>query len=181
MIAFIPLEESHVPLMCEWLSGGEALRWYGGAAPSVDEIRQKYLRDKPQGGTHCMIIQYGGQSIGHVQYYRVSDYPDWSCLIMGQPGDYGLDLFIGRDELLGRGIGTEVVRTALERLIFSRADAERCLLGPSPENARAIRCYEKCGFRHLRTVTTPHGDREFVMVVERPGSSEYETTSTSRH
>ncbi|MFC1736747.1 hypothetical protein ACFL1X_11565 [Candidatus Hydrogenedentota bacterium] len=30
MTKFVPLDESHIPLMHKWLSGGEALHWYGG-------------------------------------------------------------------------------------------------------------------------------------------------------
>jgi len=179
MIGFNPIEESHIPLMHEWLAGGEAMRWYARGPQTMDEIRQTYLTDKPLGGTHCLIIQYGDRPIGYLQYYRACDYPDWCSVVMAQPGDYGLDLFIGRDELIGKGIGTEVVRAALERLVFTRGDAKRCLLGPSPENARAIRCYEKCGFCHLRTVTPPDGNREYVMAIERPSTPAGDVTSTA--
>jgi len=169
MIEFTPLDESHIPLMQEWLSSGEALRWYGcDGLRSEGDFRQKYLVDKPAGGTHSFIMRRDRIPIGYIQYYRVDDYPDWCSLVSGRHGDYGLDLFIGRDDLIGNGIGTQVVVAALRELVFANDDAERCILGPSPENARAIRCYEKCGFEHVRTVMTDRGEREYVMVTDRP-------------
>ncbi len=166
-VAFVLLEESHIPLMERWLNSGEAFRWYGGRLRTEEELRRKYLVEKPRTGTHCFIIEYGGRPIGYLQYFRIADYPDYYSLLCAEPHDYCLDLFIGRDDCIGRGIGTQVVRAALDRLIFTRPDAGRCLLGPSPENKRAIRCYEKCGFRHMRTVTSDSGEVEYVMAVEK--------------
>ena len=109
MIAFIPFEGSHIPHMRKWLCGGEALRWYGDDAKTEEALRCKYLIEKPRGGTHSFVVAYEGQLIGHIQYYRAIDYPEWCSLVSGQPHDYGLDLFIGRGDLIGRGVGTRLV------------------------------------------------------------------------
>jgi len=172
MVDFIPFDESHIPLMQTWLSGGEALHWYGRDEPKTEaELRQKYLTEKPRGGTQCFIVNYDGEPIGYIQYYRATDYPEWCSLVSGQPHDYALDLFIGRDDLIGHGIGTRVVKAALDKVVFSNDDARRCVLGPSPDNKRAIRCYEKCGFQHVRTVVTETGEQEYIMIAERPNKS----------
>ncbi len=168
-ITFIKLAEEHIHLMRDWLSSGEALRWYGRDEPTDEPaLRQKYLIDKPRRGTPNFIICHKGAPIGHIQYYRATDYPEWCAAVSGRPGDYGLDLFIGRDDLLGQGLGTRVVKAALTDLVFAQADAKRCLLGPEPENLRAIRCYEKCGFKYDRTAIMKNGDAEYIMIIERP-------------
>jgi len=178
MIEFIPLDESHIPLMQQWLSSGEALRWYGRDEPQSETVlRHKYLVDKPAGGTRSFVIHQDEHPIGYIQYYRVADYPDWASLVSAQPGDYGLDLFIGRDDLIGEGIGTEIVHTALRKLVFTNEDAKRCILGPEPDNRRAIRCYEKCGFKHLRTVTTDTDEEEYVMAIKRPNKNPHKIPS----
>lgn len=42
---------------------------------------------------------------------------------------------------------------------------------PDPRNARAVRCYEKAGFRAVREVDTPDG-RARYMVVQCPAQGE---------
>jgi RimJ/RimL family protein N-acetyltransferase len=171
MIAFIPLDESHVSLMHHWLNAGEALRWYGRQPSTPESIRQKYLVTKPEMGTKCFIVHHDHAPIGYLQYYRISHHPRYCALVGAGPRDYGMDLFIGRDDRIGLGIGTRIVAAALKELIFAQGDAERCLVGPSPENRRAIRCYEKCGFRHVKTVVTNAGEREHIMVIEKPNTT----------
>jgi RimJ/RimL family protein N-acetyltransferase len=166
-ITFIPVNELHVPLMLEWLNNGEAFRWYGCRPTTEAAIRQKYLIERPKAGTRCFIIQQNQQPIGYLQCYCISNYPDYCALVGAESQDYGLDLFIGRDDLIGRGIGTEVVVSALRELIFAQVDVRRCIVGPSPDNKRAIRCYEKCGFHYVRTILTPDGQYEHIMAIER--------------
>jgi RimJ/RimL family protein N-acetyltransferase len=168
MITFSPLRPADLPQLHRWLNQGEALRWYGRKISSAAEIREKYLQRLPVESTnHAFLIELDREPIGFLQCYRLADYPDYARLISAQPGDHGLDLFIGRDDLIGRGLGTEIVNTALAALIFSQPDARRCVLGPDPANRRAIRCYEKCGFRHERTVATSGGEDEYIMVCPR--------------
>ena len=38
---------------------------------------------------------------------------------------------------------------------------------PAPTSLRAIRCYEKAGFRRVRVISTPDG-AAMLMVMERP-------------
>lgn len=171
MITFIPLDASHIALMHRWLSHGEAFRWYGRQPTTEESVRQKYLVAKPQEGTRCFIVQHDQEPVAFLQYYRISDHPRYASLVGAEPHDYGMDLFIGRDDQIGRGIGTQIVAAALKELIFAQADAKRCLVGPSPENQRAIRCYEKCGFRYVKTVLTNDTEPEYIMVVETPNAS----------
>lgn len=168
MITFVQFNECHVALMHRWLNHGEALRWYGRQPATEKSIRQKYLIAKPREGTRCFIVQHDDAPTGYLQLYHMSDHPLYSSVVGAKPHDYGMDLFIGRDDQIGRGLGTQIVAAALTELIFSQADAKRCLVGPSPENQRAIRCYEKCGFRHIKTVATNVGEQEYIMVVNKP-------------
>jgi RimJ/RimL family protein N-acetyltransferase len=177
MIEFAALASRHIPLLHRWLNQGEALKWYGRRPQSEADLRLRYLVDKPRSGTHAYVIRRDAEPIGYLQHYRLADYPEYARLIGAAPGDHGLDLFIGRDDLLGRGLGTAIVTAALDQLIFSQPAAQRCLVGPSPENERAIRCYARCGFRHERTVSSPEGEQEYVMVLERPSRSPRSATA----
>jgi RimJ/RimL family protein N-acetyltransferase len=57
-----------------------------------------------------------------------------------------LGLFIGNGDFRGSGFGTDVVRT-LVRWAFRTLNLNRVQLRVYEDNAPAIRCYEKCGFR----------------------------------
>jgi aminoglycoside 6'-N-acetyltransferase len=48
----------------------------------------------------------------------------------------------------GRGLGTDAMRTIADYLITERGH-HRLTLTTSPDNAGAIRCYEKAGFRRV--------------------------------
>ena len=178
MITFVPLDESHVSLMHSWLSAGEALRWYARQLTTEESIRQKYLITKLRTGTRCFIVQYDQEPIGYLQYYRISDYPRYCSLVGAGPHDYGLSAY--EIPCLKRGRFPAswepcrmncFVAAALKELIFAQANAERCLVGPSPENQRAIRCFEKCGFRHVRTVVANDGEEEHIMAAEKPNQT----------
>ena len=59
----------------------------------------------------------------------------------------GIDLFIG-EPYEDRGLGTDAVRTMARYLVNDRGH-HRLIIDPVAHNARAIRCYEKVGFRRV--------------------------------
>lgn len=61
-----------------------------------------------------------------------------------------IDIFLD-PELHGRGIGTEALRMLCEHLIGERGH-HRLTIDPATDNAAAIRCYEKAGFRPVGTM-----------------------------
>lgn len=68
-------------------------------------------------------------------------------------------------ELLGRGLGTAMVRAFVTQL-FADPAVTRVQTDSAPGNRRAIRCYEKAGFRAQREVDTPDG-RALLMYCDR--------------
>jgi aminoglycoside 6'-N-acetyltransferase len=71
------------------------------------------------------------------------------------PGSRGLDQFIGEPEMIGRGHGAEMVRRHVEWLMETGVPAVG--VDPDPDNLRAIRAYEKAGFRRGDVVETEWG------------------------
>ncbi len=60
-----------------------------------------------------------------------------------------------------------MVAQFVERLLCDPA-VTRIQADPRPDNARAIRCYEKAGFHAVGPIETPDG-AALLMVLDRPG------------
>ncbi|HYG73095.1 MAG TPA: GNAT family N-acetyltransferase [Actinomycetota bacterium] len=142
--------------MGRWLSDERVLEFYGGRDAPLDPTRAAadYLETTgPDGPTFGCVIELDARPIGYVQFYRWLDHPEDAARIgMTEPGAYGIDLFIGEPELWGRGLGTRTVELVVRHLVEERA-AMLMTLDPLTTNARAIRAYEKAGFRKDRIVT----------------------------
>ena len=89
----------------------------------------------------------------------------------------GIDLFLADAGRLNQGLGTEMVRQFVARL-FEDPRVTRVQTDQSPDNPRAIRCYEKAGFfaagtgHHSQSAGPPHDHRPRVTAVpvqQRPG------------
>ncbi len=64
-----------------------------------------------------------------------------------------IDIWIGEAAYLGRGYGTRMMRWAID-LCFAEPAVEAILIDPLTSNTRAIRFYQRLGFR-------PVGERRF--------------------
>ncbi|GAC1330005.1 MAG: hypothetical protein NVSMB22_22150 [Chloroflexota bacterium] len=69
------------------------------------------------------------------------------------PGVRGIDLFLANEGHLDRGIGSAMVHAYVAAL-FTDPTVVRVQADPTPENERAIRCFEKVEFRRIRTMDT---------------------------
>jgi RimJ/RimL family protein N-acetyltransferase len=70
------------------------------------------------------------------------------------PDAAGIDLFIGEDAYLHRGLGSRILRAFVNNVIVP-SGVTTVSIDPSAENRIAIRAYEKAGFRHLLTTQLP--------------------------
>ncbi len=94
---------------------------------------------------------------------------------MGVPdpdASYGLDIFIGEPDMVGRGLGSRAVALVADTCSHAEGATSVALLTPVG-NDRAHRAYEKAGFRKVRqTLDTDVVDGErrmsWLMVLDRP-------------
>ena len=99
------------------------------------------------------IVAADGREFAYLQCYNLSA---WNTGLGQQPdGTRGLDQFIGEAAMLGHGHGSAFVRAFADRLLAD--GTPRVVTDPDPANVRAIRAYEKAGFRRDRLVDTPDG------------------------
>ena len=136
-------------LMSRWLSDERVLEFYEGRDNPHDlaKVRLKYgPRARGQGDpVPCMLV-YRGTPVGYIQYYSIEGSSAGKLGIEATKGIYGVDLFIGLPELWSKGIGTAALSGLVEYL-FVILQADQVIIDPIASNSRAIRCYEKCGFK----------------------------------
>lgn len=163
-VSFEPMTARHLPIMAGWLRQPHVREWWG----DPDEELQK-VRDMIEGRdtTRPFAILFDGETVGYIQVWYTDDWRDpetlaaepWVALL--PKGVVGVDLTIGVAELVSRGVGS----AALSRFVaMLRAEGcETIIIDPDPANARAVRAYEKAGFRPV-----PHllGRTEGVLIMQ---------------
>jgi RimJ/RimL family protein N-acetyltransferase len=133
-------------------------RWYDDVATDVypdDTISEYRAAMRGEDPTDLFLIRLEGRPIGQLQSYMIDDHPEYATMVaLGRPA-FGIDLFIGEPDLVGKGHGPALIRAFLHDVAFPRYRVELCVIGPTRSNAAAIRAYEKAGFRFLKTYLEP--------------------------
>ena len=98
-----------------------------------------------------LVIEHEGRVIGYMQFSE-----DESL----QYHHAGIDLSL-HDDFQGRGFGSDAVRT-LARYLFADRGHHRLTIDPALRNARAIRCYERVGFKPVGVMRQYERDADGV-------------------
>lgn len=136
-------------LLYRWLGDADVNRWYREGEHTIEGYRQRFA---PEPTTHKFIIEIDGEPAGYLQAYRLSDEPEYAAQLNLDHDAVSIDLFLGEAKFRGAGWGSVVLRAALERIVFGDMLARWACINPDPENLRAVRSYEKAGFRGDRVV-----------------------------
>lgn len=110
------------------------------------------------------LVALDGKPIGYVQAYHANREDFWTAF--GVPREtFGLDMFLA--EARGRGLGSRLTCAMTGRL-FEMDGVVRVQIDPDPANARAIRAYEKAGFRRVGVFPGYYpGEEMLYMIVGR--------------
>ncbi len=121
-------------------------RHVNAANPNDDENWEYELRRSPE-WRELLIAEEAGRPVGMMQiidpYLEESRY--WGNVPRGLRA---IDIWIGEADALGRGLGTEMMRQALERC-FADPSVSAVLVDPLESNVRAHRFYERLNFRFV--------------------------------
>jgi RimJ/RimL family protein N-acetyltransferase len=166
-IAFRPLTTNDLPLLHEWLGRAHVAEWWS-PTPTLAEVEEEFAPAiAGQGTVRCFVVLLDDAPLGFIQSYVAAQcHDDGWWLDEHDPGMRGIDQFIADADRLNQGVGSAMVRAFVAGL-FADPSVSRVQTDPSPDNHRAIRCYEKAGFRSVGEVDTPDG-RALLMYQERP-------------
>jgi RimJ/RimL family protein N-acetyltransferase len=162
---FRPLTADDIPRLWNWLNRPHVAQWWRGEQ-SLDDVREKYLpRIAGNDTARPYLALLNGEPAGYIQYYLASEGdPAWWPDRPGK-GVLGIDQFLSDGARLDQGLGTAMVSQFVAMLMRDEEVVE-VRVDPSPDNARAIRCYEKAGFETVGPVVTPDGPA-LMMVLKR--------------
>jgi aminoglycoside 6'-N-acetyltransferase len=110
-----------------------AARWGHPGADEGREVREDFVETDTG-----FAIEIDGEVAGAIQFWE-EDAPMYRHA--------NVDLFLTTPRH-GQGLGTDAVRTMVRYLIEERSH-HRLTIDPAADNAAAIRCYEKVGFRRV--------------------------------
>jgi aminoglycoside 6'-N-acetyltransferase len=147
--AFREMTSGELPLIRRWLAEPHVREWWG------DPVEQYALvsGDLDEAAMDQYIVFANGRAFGYLQCY---DLTAWNSGFGEQPrGTRGIDLFIGEVDMIAQGHGSAVVRAFVDARL--KGGAPRIVTDPDPDNVRALRAYEKAGFKRERMVETPDG------------------------
>ncbi|MFZ2586980.1 MAG: GNAT family N-acetyltransferase, partial [Alphaproteobacteria bacterium] len=152
-ITFRKFELGDMEMLHGWLNQSHMREFYQKKPISLEEVTQKYsCRALNQTPTHTHIVQHQGKSIGKIQCYKLSDYPDFSNQI-GVSDGASVDLFIGDPSYLGRGLGRIFLKQYVEDIVFPLFhDISKCYIVHEIGNIGALKASKAAGFEFLQDV-----------------------------
>ena len=98
--AFRPLAATDLPLLAKWLESRHVRRWWGDPAEALTSMEEHI----DAASVSCFMVTLNGKDFAFIQAADLDDEDDEA--LAGQPkGTYGIDQFIGIEELAGKGHG----------------------------------------------------------------------------
>lgn len=150
VIGFLPVAAEHLPLLDGWLRQPHMREWWG-----EPEEELGFIRDMVEGRdtTQPYLITVDGAPVGYIQVWYIGHYQNERWVrdhpwLLDLPAEaVGVDLSLGDPASLSRGIGSAALRAFVAGLRGEGHDV--IIIDPDPTNLRAVRAYEKAGFRPI--------------------------------
>ena len=153
MSTFRKLEEADFELLFNWLQQPHVKEWWDDGDDTIAKVKLHYTKGADT-VTRFLLLSDNKEPVGYFQYY-VEPY-----------GVIGIDQFLGDVSLINKGLGTKAVM-AFSKLIRETKQPTTIIVDPEPENHRAIRCYEKVGFRYAELSVGEDGKEAYLMRMDR--------------
>lgn len=151
-IILMPAAIEHRRMIFEWLACSDIGPLMLGpptypetALPTWDQFQADYephfFDDSAPALGRCFLILADGKPVGQVSYNDIFERHSIRRV--------ELDIWMKSQACCGCGYGTRAI-DALCQMLVNRFGVQEFLVQPSARNARAIRSYEKAGFRRLK-------------------------------
>lgn len=123
-----------IPTLAVIRATPEVFQWWRGGADIASEVATDLADTEAQ----TFAVMRGGHVVGAIQWSAENE-PDYRHA--------SIDIYLD-PAVHGRGVGTDAVRT-LARHLIGDLGFHRLVIDPAADNAAAIACYAKVGFRPI--------------------------------
>jgi aminoglycoside 6'-N-acetyltransferase len=131
----VPTAERDLDLLATWFATPAFVEHWGGEPQPREVVADKYVgRRRPRVESYIVLAR--GEPVGYAQY--------WHAAVAGEGG---IDMVL-IPESRGRGLGPDAACTLVTHL-FRDLGWRRVTVDPAAGNARAVRGWEKAGFRQV--------------------------------
>ena len=131
-VALRPVTHEDAATLAAILADPTVVPWWGTF--DADKLRHDIIEPPP--GVASYVIEVEGTVVGLIQYSEENE-PDYRHA--------AIDIAVG-SSWQGRGLGSDAIR-ALALHLFEERGHHRLTIDPAAANQRAIRAYERVGFR----------------------------------
>lgn len=147
-ILFSPLSRADVPLLTVWLQAPHVRAFWDDGERDEAAVEAHYFA--PERDAPGFLFGVEGTAVGFLQIYPVGPEAEFAAFAAATGETWGVDLLIGDVACTGQGLGPAAIRAFLMRWQAERQGTlRRLLIDPEVRNVRAVRAYEKVGFRPL--------------------------------
>jgi aminoglycoside 6'-N-acetyltransferase len=134
VVVLRPVDPEDTAALADILADPTVAPWWGKF--DAEKLRRDIIEPPPE--IASFVIEVEGSVAGFIQYSEENE-PDYRHA--------GIDIAMG-SPWQGRGIGPDAIR-ALARHLFEERGHHRLTIDPATANERAIRAYERVGFRRV--------------------------------
>lgn len=149
-VALRPMTVEEITIFYKWATQSSSTPFwydelYGEQIPTYEEFIRDWKKhyfdgSKPEKG-RSFVILVGGRAIGQINYNEINK----------KDNSVELDIIIARDADKGKGYGTDALKT-LAKYLFQKMNVRVCWIEVITKNRRAMRTYEKVGFKITKTL-----------------------------
>jgi aminoglycoside 6'-N-acetyltransferase len=132
MVSLRPATADDIQSLAKIRAKPEVYRWWRGEADMSSEVAADIA--DPEATT--LAVELDGDVVGAIQ---------WSAEVEADYRHASIDIYLD-PPVHGRGVGADAVR-ALARHLIVNEGFHRIVIDPAADNAAAIKCYAKVGFR----------------------------------
>lgn len=147
-VSLRPMTVEEIPVFYRWATQSEATPfWYGelqgDRIPSYEDFLKDWKRyyfdgSEPERG-RSFVILINSRAIGQINYNDINR----------EDNSVELDIIIAEDKDKNKGYGSDALQT-LSAYLFKETNIRKCWIEVITKNPRAIRAYEKAGFRKTK-------------------------------